>query len=160
MLNGFSIEVEEEAPPAEPGGPPRPPGIFTAGVPPITPVFQSEWGKYKFHEDSALLIKQGEEADSYDVFVNMDNIHLKNEIAKRKNLDGKVIGHWFKFGLYLLGLGMLQQQKANAARNTRDGEEATFDIKSALDLIATASQGMAMTIIPVVAQLGRMGADD
>ena len=53
-----------------------------------------------FNETSALKITPGgDDGESLDIAINMDNIYLKNEIAKRKNVDAKLLNYWFEWGL-------------------------------------------------------------
>jgi len=115
------------------------------GLPNIIEVHKEEHGKYGMNDESGLDIKHGDE-DNLDVLINMDNLYLKNEIMKRRNFDPEIIKYWFKYGLFLLAMGMLYDQKKAMGKN--DVKEG-FDFKP----IATATKGLAVTIIPVMIQL-------
>jgi len=144
--SSFSIEVEPDAPLQEPH-PQKPAHSGLVGIPNIKEVYQHEWSTYKFNQFSALEIRNGEDDNSLDVIINMDNLHLKNEIAKRRTLDPALLRFWFKYGLFLLSMGMLYQQK-----NSREGSEDSND-ETDFTQISLASQGLAVTVIPVIYQL-------
>jgi len=152
----FVTVVEPEAPP-EPSGPPAPPpGSLLAGFPNIIEVHQDKWALHGFDEWSALELKYGED-DALDMYINMDNLHLKNELARRRNVAPELVKYWFKYGLCLLALGMLYQyrQKRQSpderANQGQAGEDADVEHFSG---IAEACRGLAVTLIPVIAQLG------
>jgi len=88
----------------------------------------------------------------------MDNIHLRNEIARRRAVAPDLLRYWFKYGLCLLTLGMLYQyrQSSAGADSAENGDEnGTSDKADAFRQIASASRGLAVTIIPSLAHLGR-----
>ena len=153
----FSIAVEPEAPPEPPGTPAPPPGASLSGAPQIQEVYQDAWKKHDFNEASALTLKYGED-DTIDVFINMDNIHLRNEIARRRNLEPDLIKYWFKYGLYLLALGMLYRyrQSRQAATDTPNAGDVVENGEAAyFGDIAAACRGLAVTVIPVISGLGQ-----
>ena len=151
------IEVEAEAPPEPPGGTAKPPGVSLSAIPNINEVRQHEWGLHGFNETAALELKYGD-GDALDIYVNMDNIHLRNEIVRRRAVAPELLRYWFKYGLCLLALGMLyQQRKSRHARAEQEengpatGEAEVEDFPA----IASACKGLAVTVIPVISQLGR-----
>lgn len=155
LQSSFVIEVEEEAPPALPGAPPVPPGALTTGLPNIQEVTQKDWAIHKFNESSGLSLKSGDE-DTLDVYVNMDNIFLRNEIARRRDLDPKLLQHWFKYGLCLLALGMLYDEKKRIeTAEEKNGPSAEERMAQALTTVSKASCGLAITVIPVISQLSK-----
>lgn len=158
LESSFVIEVEEEAPAQPPGGRPTPPGAALTNVPNIVEVRRDQWAQYSFNEHSALEIKHGEE--TLDVYVNMDNLYLRNEIARRRNMDPDVLRHWFKYGLCLLALGMLYQQRQSKRQPTPESEadEPSEYSLERLAAIAEACRGLAVTIVPVIAQLSQARA--
>ncbi len=145
FYSSFFIEVEPEAHVQEPH-PAEPKKSGLVGIPNITEVNQHEWSTYGFNEFSAIDIRHGED-DTLDVIINMDNLYLKNEIAKRRTLDPQLIRYWFKYGLFLLAMGMLYRQKYSQGGSENQDEEMDFT------KISTASQGLAVTVIPVIYQL-------
>lgn len=157
----FIVEVEPEAVPAPPGPPPPPPGATLTGDLHIVEVRRDEWARYNFDEQSALELKYGDD-DTLDIYINMDNINLRNEIARRRNMDPELLRYWFKYGLCLLALGILYQQRQSGQHDARDAEQEDAEQEDTgqkttehLESIADASRGLAVTVIPVIAQLGQ-----
>jgi hypothetical protein len=151
----FIIQVDPEAPAAPPKPSPIPAGAMLAGFPNIIEVYHSEWARYGFGEYSALQLRSGEN-DELDILVNMDNIYLRNEIARRKALEPELIRYWFRWGLVLLALGMLNHQKRVAHLKESEGIEIIEDnAETQYTVIGRVSEGLAVTLIPVISQLNR-----
>jgi len=152
--SSFKIHVEEEAPLQEKGGKPRP-GAFFTGLPKILEVWRDEWADWGFNERSALLIKRGGdgEQEDLDIAINMDNIFLRNEKGKRKTFDPKILNYWFKYGLCLQAMGMLYSQKKRLKEEDTDAEEDGNEHD--FDTIKEVSEGLAVTIIPIIAHLSK-----
>jgi len=150
------MQVEQEAPPAKPGTKPPPSGASENEFNPPIPVHQDKWAIHDFNETSALKLKHGDE-ESIDIYINMDNIHLRNEMFRRRTLDPDLLKSWFKWGLYFLALGMLRQsQRAISEKDDiADNGESTDDVETIFNSIAQASKGLAITIIPIIFQLGK-----
>lgn len=159
--SSFVMEVDEEAPPAPPGPPSPPHGASLTGLPNIIEVRQDQWGKYGFNETTALQLKRGDD-ETIDMYVNMDNLHLRNEIARRRGLDPRLLRHWFKYGLSLLTLGMLYQFRQSiggaggVAIEGSNGDDTDVEV---FRRIEEAAQGLAVTVIPAIAQLGKGKAE-
>ncbi len=153
MVATFQIDVEAERPHV-PWGPPKPDGAALSGIPTVNEVYQADWKKYQFTEKSALVMRHGDDDDQLDLYINMDNIYLRSELVRRRALGEDLVRSWYKYGLIVLSLGMLYQQRQAPA-----GEEApTDDTQSSPDgfeAIKSASQGMAVTIVPLMAQLSK-----
>ena len=145
----FTIRVEADAMPSEDISR-RQNRSQIIGFPEPKEVYQDQWGLHGFNEKSAVELKHADD-DSLDMFINMDNLYLRNEIARRRNMDPGVIRHRFKYGLYLLALGMLyQQRQAHQNEEESNGKsEETEDLKE----IEEACKGMAVTLIPVITLL-------
>lgn len=114
-------------------------------IPNIIEVFQNDWTKYEFDEKTAIDIKHGDEG-GLDIFINMDNIYLINEIGRRRSFDPDNLRFIFKYGLYLLSVGMIFQLKIES-ENKENGDDISFDP------IKDAAKGLAVTLIPVLLQL-------
>jgi hypothetical protein len=154
----FRILIDPEAP--EITSPPSPPpgGAMFAGLPNIREIFQDQWATENFNQTSALNIKPGgDEGESLDIAINMDNIYLKNEIAKRKNVDAKLLIYWFKWGLVLLALGMINAEKRHEQDNESvDSDGNDDDIEEDIyERIGRASEGIAITLIPVISHMSK-----
>jgi hypothetical protein len=148
----FSVEVLPDEP-HQPWGTPGPHVSQVGGIPNVKEVRQAEWGAYGFDEYSAVLMRHGDEDDRVDMFINMDNLYLRNELVKRRALGEELVRSWFKYGLLVLCLGMLyrQRQDGTAADDVDNGETPKQDDEFAS--IALASKGLAVTVIPLMAQL-------
>lgn len=154
----FVMVIEADAPPYPPGGTPKPKGSQLTGIPNVIEVRQEQWAKYEFGETSALVIKRGE-GEQLDFFVNMDNIYLKNEIMRRKSTEKTLIEYYFKYGLSLLALGILHIKRESAEKTEEEiteKEEAGWPPQTVKDDIAAACRGSAVTIIPIIIQLGKI----
>ncbi|MGA8849577.1 MAG: hypothetical protein WB564_07140 [Dehalococcoidia bacterium] len=156
----FTMMVEPDAPPPppHPDYPPKPKGSQLTGIPNIFPVTHDQWAKYGFDETSALAIKRGEE-QQLDFFINMDNIYLKNEIARRKSTEKTLIEYYFKYGLSLLALGILHIKHDSIEKSeeeTSEKEETEWPPQILKDEIAEICRGAAITIIPIIIQLGKI----
>jgi len=150
LKSEFRIHVDPEAPEiVSPPGPP-PGGAMFAALPNIREIYHNQWAGENFDQTSAINIKPGgDDGESLDIAINMDNIYLKNEIAKRIKVDAKLLNYWFKWGLVLLALGMINAEKRHekdndGAGNSKDDEEDIFE------RIGRASEGIAITLIPVI----------
>lgn len=150
--SSFSIEIEPDAPPEPPGGPPQPPGAKLLSMPNITEVRRDKWVDFGCDENSAIRIRSGDD-ETLDFFINMDNINLRNEIARRRDKDPKLLEYWFKYGVFLLALGMIYRSRQHrSATNGADGEpeDNGQEDREAAEL---ACEGLAVTVIPTIAQL-------
>jgi len=144
IVNSFSIEVEPDAPTYPPGGPAGEPRVTLYGTPNVVEVRRPDWALHNFNEKSALKIKLTEN-ETLDIFINMDNLYLLNEINRRRTMNPEILKHWFKYGLFLLSMGMLYNER----QKVHTIEEVDRD------KISGYTEGLAITIIPIILQLGR-----
>jgi len=149
----FKIHVDPEAEPTE-HPPVIPKGATLAAIPNITEVHRPDWGMYDFDEMSAIKITPGNETgDVLDIAINVDNIYLRNDIAKRKNINANLLTYWFKWGLVLLALGMI-----NSEKRLRENDENNIEENEKEDMyerIGRACIGIAATLIPVIYHMGK-----
>ena len=151
----FRIHIDPEAPDLEPRPHIPPGGATLAAMPNIREVYREKWASEDFNEMSALKIDpSGEDDDALDIAINMDNIYLRNEIAKRKNVDAKLLTYWFKWGLVLLALGMINTEKR---RNQDESVDKTPQAEKddLYEKIDRASEGIAVTLIPVISHMNK-----
>jgi hypothetical protein len=156
----FRIHVDPEA--IDDGGSStsHPTGSMFASLPQITPIYRDKWASEDFNEYSALRIRPGgDDGESLDFAINMDNIFLKNEIAKRKNLDPKILNYWFIWGLVLLSLGMITAEKQKKQYEEIE-QPNNSDEESIYERIGKASEGLSMTIVPVIYNLNQKSFND
>lgn len=150
--SSFSIEVEPEAPPDEPGGPSNPPGAKLLSMPNITEVRRDKWVEFGFNESSAIRIRTGDDG-TLDFFINMDNINLKNEVARRRDKDPKLLEYWFKYGVFLLALGIIYRSRQHALTEAREDIDHEDEGRQDREIAELACEGLAVTVIPTIAQL-------
>lgn len=153
----FSIEVEAEQP-HQPWGPSNPHLSQVGGIPNVTEVRHLDWSRYDFDEYSAVLLRHGDEEDRVDMFINMDNLYLRNELVKRRTVGEDAVRSWFKYGLIVLCLGMLYRQRQTQSEPPPDDDESEDAEPRQPDefaAIAQASKGLAVTVVPLMAQLSK-----
>lgn len=149
----FKLHVDPETEPIE--RPPTPPkGAALAAIPNITEVHRPDWGLYDFDQMSAIKITPGNETgDVLDIAINVDNIYLQNDIARRKNMDANLLTYWFKWGLVLLALGMINSEKR--LKTTEESNSDENDKEDMYERIGRACMGIAATLIPVIFHMGK-----
>ncbi|MBW1738112.1 MAG: hypothetical protein JRJ69_11310 [Deltaproteobacteria bacterium] len=156
FTSSFRIEVEADAKPGLPGPPKPVSGSAFTGLPNITEVRRHEWEKWGFDERSALALRSSgnEDGEELDIAINMDNLYLQNERARRRKMDPELLNYWFKYGLCLLALGILYEKR----RTGEPRDEVTPEVETAggrFQDVEEACRGLAVTIIPVVSQLSK-----
>lgn len=104
----------------------------------------------------------GDEQDIYDFFVNADNIYLKSEM-KPKNQDSEVVSARFVYGMVLLGLALLQEEKqaedstSKAEANGYERDNGTTPIE---DRIEVFSKAVSPVLLPMIDYLGALNLED
>jgi len=101
--------------------------------------------------ESALTVRHGDKG-GYEFFVNAANAYLTNELRRSREDEHPIIRYWFKYGLALCALGLLQdakqQRKTQTAGNGAD--EAGTD---ELETVNAVTKGLARVIVPVIRAL-------
>jgi hypothetical protein len=175
----FQIRVAEAAnDEPRPPGIPRPRGGSRLAIPNPIPVtrdgreidgkLSKTWESRNFDDFTALEIVPAGEEGKYDIYINMDNIHLVNELHREKRSSERpVIGYYFKYGLTLVALGMLhehrrhqdaQQRNGHAGSSRHHGEQGEDAQENGRDYLAEiniACMGIATVIIPVIQRLSQ-----
>jgi hypothetical protein len=128
-------------------------------LPPITPVSRDEWPKHGFDEFSALkvVLSDSEDGvDAYDFYVNVDNRYLK-VAQKETRTDPALLERQFIYGLVLLGLALLQDQ-----RNGNDeDDDAPSDSEGGVEaLVARSTKAIAPILLPMIDAIGGLVLDD
>ncbi len=129
---------------------------FRLGLPNIVEVPKADWPKHKFTASTGLRIKHGAKPeDGYDYLLNVDNGALHEQLARAKPGDGELIRYWFKWGLALCAMGMLQEAKTHTTADKRDDEDDDDESSGEVDLetIGRHSDGLARVIIPIIKTL-------
>ena len=127
-------------------------------VPNIREVGKSQWNGMDppFSSlDSMRVLQDGN--GGYDFFLNVDNSFLLTELSRSGGAEKLLIKYWFKYGLALCGLGMLQQYRSDHVSNglgTGETEESEpQSTQEPIDLVNGAMAGLARVIVPVVRRL-------
>jgi len=178
--NYCTVYVEADIDPAGGNGgrrkPPTPnPGkdrelLTGIAFPKIKDVRREEWDKHQFDGYSALrIVNSGEapvigDANSssvYDFYVNIDNIYIQHELKASKK-EPKVLRARFRFGLVLLGLGVLQQHikeesEASHSDESAASEYGTPDIEARVEAFTKA---VAPVLLPMIDGLGALNEDE
>lgn len=127
-------------------------------MPQIKEVRKEEWGNYDppFAPLEALRVMRSGEG-GYDYHVNLDNTYLLTELRQAKETDKNVVVYWFKWGLVLSAMGMIQHAKRlaaskNGARLEDRSEEPVEDV---VELINRSIGGVGSVIVPAIRNLYR-----
>ncbi|MEL7167749.1 MAG: hypothetical protein AAGN64_00225 [Bacteroidota bacterium] len=102
---------------------------------------------------SALRITHDDEG-GFDFFINTKNTFLLTEIKRAKEPERPLLKYWFKYGLTLCALGMLQEdrRRRTAANGDQDVPEDDGDD---LQKVMSSADGLSRVIIPVIRALHR-----
>ena len=154
--SSFKLHVEPEAEPSPSGPTPLPYGMAFTGLPNITEVRRHEWENWAFDEKSALALRSSgaEDGEELDIAINMDNLYLQNERARRRKIDPELLNYWFKYGLCLLALGILYETR-KTEKEKYEAQLETGATGGRFDDVEKACRGLAVTIIPVISQLSK-----
>ena len=129
------------------------------GVPNIREVTKDQWESMEppFSGLDSLRVRQDGDG-GYDFYLNVDNSFLLTELSRSGGTDRELMRYWFKYGLVLCGLGMLQQYRtaqSSNGREDRQADERDNVAQEPVDLVNGAMTGLARVIIPVVRRLYR-----
>lgn len=174
FVNRFNVLVKEEASPTgSSGGRRKPPGKDDgkgrenqAGIvlPNIVDVTESDWAEYDFDKHTALTIRDSGETDTegngdtptqYDFFINMDNVYLKSELKSYKS-NVNLLKARFRWGLVLVGLGLLHQYAENTRAKPSEDDDDDERVVNIERRIADTSRAIAPIILPMIDSLGSL----
>ena len=157
--NTFTIAAEPEVeknpdpPPPKPhirGNRPKPNGRTSSPRLAIPEVVDEHRPDQQF---SSLRITHNDDG-GYDFFLNVDNAFLLTELTRCKTEDRPLIKFWFKYGLALCALGMIQEARRQAQAENEGGEQPDDDGED-LQKVAGYCNGIARVIVPVIRALYR-----
>lgn len=138
-------------------------------IPKPIEVYENEWEAREFTKTTALRIKSAggsegnENAESvintYDFFINMDNVYLKKELKLAGDNLG-IVRSRFKYGLILIGLAILQQdmQKSKKKLPPEEREEDNND-EDITKKVEEFSSAVAPVLLPMIDYLGTIEMD-
>jgi hypothetical protein len=159
----FTLVAEKEEddrvkPPRDPRpDPPQPPANGPKTAPRLA---MPQIHETNASPENALEVRHTPDG-GFEFFVNVDNIHLTSEFKRTRQDEHPLIRYWFKYGLALCALGMLQDAKAEAkaggngsGKNGRAQEEDE-EAGDQLELIGNVTKGLARVIVPVIRALSK-----
>lgn len=112
-------------------------------LPNIREVRRNEWERFNFNRESALRIKDSGD-NSYDFFINMDNVYLLTEIKGRINIEPQILESQYKYGMVLLGLSLLREFEED------ESEESVYD------KIENITKAISPILLPMITTLGEL----
>ena len=132
-------------------------------VPNIVEVSKDKWEDMEppFSSLDALRVRQDGDG-GYDFYLNIDNSFLLTEMSRNGVTEKELIKYWFKYGLVLCGLGMIQNDLAESSLNGRSGgDDGAEEVNrpgdtDGIDLVNAAMPGLARVIIPLVRSLSKL----
>jgi hypothetical protein len=134
-------------------------------LPTIIEVTEDKWHEHEgFNEMTALVVKsagggdEGSDAPQvYDFYINVDNKYLRLTEKESKE-DPKLLKAKFLYGLVLIGLALLQEERvAPKPRSNEDGEKAALDVER---LVERTSRAVAPVLLPMLESIGALNIDD
>lgn len=105
-----------------------------------------QWEEFGFNALTGIVIVPSTAEKDYDVFVNMDNEYYQYERRNANGADLQVLHSQYKYGLVLASLAMVHNLKND--KNIRENE--------VYEIVKKSSEGLAMTILPIIKSLGGM----
>ena len=101
-------------------------------------VTKDQWDDHDWGKEDAFRYLLTEK--SVDIFVNMDNVYLKNELRSAKNKDDQeVIKNQFKLGLGIIGMNLARLDKENKLKEENSDK-----------VCKQVSQAVGMMIVPII----------
>ena len=124
-------------------------------VPIPTLVYESNWSLHNFDKYSALKVQyhpatDKKEADSYEYFLNMDNIHLKTELKGTKE-DMEIVKSRWQFGMVLIGIALL-----NGSKQEPENDDAPTPEENVREI----TTAIAPILLPMIEHLGALSETD
>jgi hypothetical protein len=127
----------------------------TLSLPPVHQVREEEWKIHDFDRFSALKVMD-DGKDSYDFYVNIDNVFLRTEIkALNPGSDPRLLEARYEYGLVLFGLAILKDKALLIKQETNT--ETNISIT---DLIYKISQAVSPIILPMIEALSHLESSD
>ena len=162
FLNMFTLIAESETE-SRSGGKPRPPNpqpkpepkngknnSQRLALPPIRDVHRPDLPYM------ALEVKHDDKG-AYEFFLNLDNTFLLTELTRSREDDRSLILYWFKYGLALCALGILQEEKRQIEiKKSSNADDAEQDVSEVdLTLVGRTCDGLARVVVPIIRALYR-----
>lgn len=124
---------------------------YKLSLPNVIEVREAEWLKHGFTATTGLRIKHAAKTeDGYDFLLNVDNASLQHQVAKARPGDAELVRYWYKWGMALCAMGMMQQIP-EPSDNKEDEESDSQRLD--LETIGLHSDGLARVIVPLIRTL-------
>ena len=133
-------------------------------IPEPIQVSQSEWQRYKLDKLSALkVIYDGADEDvnetgSHTYYINMDNVHLLNEL-KRTTEDVEIVKSRWIYGMVLIGLALLSDGDGSRTDDNGGIAEERADYRNREDEVYATTSAMAPVLLPLIEHLGGLSRE-
>jgi hypothetical protein len=123
-------------------------------LPNVIEVHEADWLKHGFTATTGLRIKHAAKPeDGYDFLLNVDNASLQHQIAKARPGDAELVRYWYKWGMALCAMGMMQQVPERSDDKDDKDDEESDKLRLSLETIGLHSDGLARVIVPVIRTL-------
>jgi hypothetical protein len=137
-------------------------GASMLQLPNIREVTQDEWEARGFNELTALrILGAGDDdegqAEIYDFYVNIDNKFLRI-IEKETGEDPKLVKAKFIYGLVLVGLALLQDNRSAPVVLDDSGEPT--DANNIEKLVETTTRAIAPVLLPMLESIGALDINE
>jgi hypothetical protein len=134
--------------------------VDSIAFPKIYDVQRDKWVDHKFDEYSGLRFTGGHDEEPLEAYVNVDNVFFVNElVGARDDAERVLLRYYYKFGMVLVALGMLQEAKRRRPEEPESANLSADDLLSQdLQAVARFSGGVAAVIVPVVRNLAAAAA--
>ncbi len=148
-------EAGKRKPPTEEGGGKREQEQRLA-TPEVILIRESEWEEHNFNKESALSIQPN--GESYDFYINIDNVYLQTEIKANTKIDRQVLEMQFQNALVLFGLSIVRLYEANNTGNGQNSEttEIFQNYENIDGLARPLSCAIAPVLLPMINSLGNL----
>lgn len=128
-------------------------------LPKMVPVEEKQWDDHDFDQHSACKVIEEAGAENapseYTFYINVDNVYLKTDMKASKE-DPKVLRAKFVFGNVLMGLAVINEQRAGSKSASADSEnEPTLGNK-----VGMTTRAMAPFLLPMINQLSALSDED
>jgi len=115
-------------------------------LPNIILLTKRDWPKYGLTKEDALIIRGDE---TYDFFVNMDNLFLHTEIkALKDDAEIELLKARFKYSIVLIGMGVLRYLDD---KNKEEDENFSTE-----EYVRTVANMVAPVILPIIEGMGTL----
>ena len=118
-------------------------------LPNILTVRKEDWGNWTppLTDDDGLRVMQDGKG-GYDYYVNLDNRYLLTQLTKNSKGDRDLLIHWFKYGLAISAMGILQHSSNGNGIDEKERDDV-------LTRVNDSANGLASVIIPIIRSLHR-----